>query len=369
MAIALNTPPRKAQPPIWQRQIFIGKKLKLKERQQLYQQWSTLLGAGLGIIDCLEIIIGQTRLPHIRDMLLRLKAGLEGGNSLSDSFAAEKGWFDSFEQQSIRIGEQTGRLAQVLGQLAAFYEKQLRLRRKLMQALSYPIVVITIAIGVVAFMLGKVVPMFEDIFSRFDAALPAITQLIMDASSVFRTHLGWLMLSALLVSMLGWRLSKNAVFQLQAAKLLLRLPLIGKLLLELHLARLSAALAMLLEARVPLDRALRLLEGMLRFAPLRASLPAVRQAVVQGESLCEAAGREKLFPLSFIQMLQVGEKTARLDEMLTHHARVSEEAAENRLNQLTQLLEPLLILSLGGLVAIILIAMYLPMFELSNVMG
>lgn len=370
MSISLTLPQAPAaRSSIWQRQIHPGRKLRLKERQQLYQQWSILLRAGLGIIDCLDILIGQAAAPHIKAMLQSLRHSLESGKSLADSLAAQQSYFDAFEQQSVRIGEQTGRLALVLEQLAAFYEKRLRLKRKMMQALSYPIVVILIAMGVMAFMLGMVVPMFEDVFSRFDASLPAITQLIMDASTFFRRHVLVLFLGSVSILGLGVFLGKKEGIRLRLSKLILRIPLIGKMLLLLHMARFAAALAMLMEARVPLDRSLLLVIEMLRFAPLKACLPAVRQAVVEGETLFEAVSREKLFPMTFTQMIQVGEKTARLDEMLAHYAKVTEEAAENKLNQLTQLLEPLLILTLGGMVAVILVAMYLPMFELSSVMG
>jgi type IV pilus assembly protein PilC len=150
---------------------------------------------------------------------------------------------------------------------------------------------------------------------------------------------------------------------------MLSIPLIGPMLLQLHMARFSAGLAMLMEAKVPLDQALDLVREMVRFAPLQVALPTLREAVIQGETFCEAVARESLFPISFTQMIHVGEKTARLDEMLAHYARVTEESAENKLNQLTQLLEPILILTLGGMVAVILVGMYLPMFELSSVMG
>jgi type IV pilus assembly protein PilC len=238
-----------------------------------------------------------------------------------------------------------------------------------MQALSYPIVVILIAVGVVAFMLGMVVPMFEDIFSRFDATLPAITQAIMGASAFFRNHIFFLLGFLLLVGGLGMYLAKKASVRLFLSNLILKVPIVGNMLLHLHMARLASGLNMLMEAKVPLDQALGLVQEMLGFAPFSVVMRRVRETVIQGESFNEAVKREKIFPISFTQMIAVGEKTARLTEMLAHYAKATEEEAEARLNQLTQLLEPMLILTLGGLVALILVAMYLPMFELSSVMG
>lgn len=357
------------KPSIWQRQLFASQKLKLKERQRLYQQWSILLKAGLSIIDCLDILIGQVPSAPIEELLSKLKSGLEKGESLSNSFAAQGDQFTAFEQHSIRIGEQTGQLGQVLAQLASFYEKRLGLRRKMIQALSYPLVVILIAVGVVAFMLGTVVPMFEDIFNRFDATLPGITQAIMHASGFFRNHILFLLGLLMLIGGLGVYLSKKAIVRLFLSNLILKLPLIGRMVLHLQMARLAAGLGMLMEAKVPLDQALDLVQEMMGFAPLRAVIPRIHQAVIQGSSFNEAVKKEKIFPISFVQMIQVGEKTARTDEMLDHYAKATEEEAEVQLNQLTQLLEPMLILTLGGLVALILVAMYLPMFELSSVMG
>jgi len=191
----------------------------------------------------------------------------------------------------------------------------------------------------------------------------------MDASTFFRMNIGMVFGGLTMSLVLVLWLRKRPVVQHLSASFLLKIPLVGNMLLQLHLARLAAGMAMLLQAKVPLDQATSLMVDMVRFAPLRAPLLRMREAIIQGEMLWEAAARERIFLQDFIQILQVGEKTAQLCEMLSHYAEIAEGGAEARLNQLTQLLEPLLILSLGGIVALILVAMYLPMFELSSVMG
>ena len=305
----------------------------------------------------------------MRALLEAIFEDLESGESLSESLSHREKHFNAFEIYTIRMGEQTGRMAYVLKSLASLYEKRIKLKRKVMQAFSYPIAVIVIAVLVLSFMIGKVVPMFEDIFSQFDAALPPITQAILDFSAFFRANLQWILLGTIAVIALFFQLRKNKQFRNFRTALMLKTPIFGRVMLKLQLSRLCYTFALLLKSKVKLDQALELLESIISFYPIQKRLPLIRQEVVEGGTLYDAIRKHSIFPPFLIQIIRVGEKTARLDEMLETLAQNLEEESEAGVSQLTQFLEPVLIIVLGMMVALILVAMYLPMFELSGAVG
>lgn len=358
-----------ARPSIWDQEIRLGPIISLKERLYFYQQLGSLLDSRLSLSECLLVLQEQGGNKKLVPILARIQSGIESGESFSEACRSQKKVFSPFEIQSIHMGEQSGRLTQVLPKIAAYFARKHKLRRKIMQALTYPIAVIVIAILVVAFMLGFVVPMFADIFQRFDAELPALTRFIMNLSQGLGDYFGLILPSMLGLGGLVFWMSKQSIYRDIFSRLSLRLPLLGTLLHKLHLARLSYALAMLLEAQVHLDESLALCAQISSLPPLRLALERSQDSIIAGESFHTAIHAESIFPPVFKQMIKVGEQTARIPEMLNKLAQNMEEESEVGLGQLTTFMEPLLIVLIGGLVAIILIAMYLPMFELSNAMS
>ncbi len=356
-------------PSIWNKEISFGPLLSLKDRQNLYHLMAILLESGLGILDCLQVIMEQSKKRKLRSLLTEIFEDLEAGESLSESLSHRKKHFNAFEVHTIRMGEQTGRMAYVLKSLAALYEKRIKLKRKVIQAFSYPIAVIVIAVLVLSFMIGKVVPMFEDIFNQFDAALPPITQAILDFSAFFRANLQWIALGTIAIITFFFQLRKNKQFRHFRTALMLKTPIFGRVMLKLQLSRLCYTFALLLKSKVKLDQALELLESIITFYPIQKRLPIIRQEVIEGGTLHDAIRKHDIFPPFLIQIIRVGEKTARLDEMLETLAQNLEEESEAGVSQLTQFLEPVLIIVLGLMVALILVAMYLPMFELSGAVG
>lgn len=364
-----EVPPNAKKDSIWDRDIRLGPPLGMKDKQSLYQMLAVLLESGLGILDCLEVLIDQSKKKAHTQLLEDIQVELQAGKSLSESIEAKPSYFNAFEIHSLKMGEETGRMAYVLKSLATFYEKRIKLKRKVLQAFSYPISVIVIAVLVLAFMIGKVVPMFKDIFDRFDTDLPPITQTILSLSDFFRDNFGYLLLGTIILGLGLFRLNKLEVFRAFRSAVLLRIPIIGKVILKLQLSRFCYAFALLLKSKVNLDQALALLQSTVTFYPIQKILPKIRQEVVEGETLYQSIKPYRIFPSFFTQIIRVGEKTARLDEMLEKLAQNLEEESEAGVNQLTQFLEPLLIIILGLMVAVILVAMYLPMFELSQAIG
>lgn len=355
-----------SQPSMWQRDIRLGPAMALKDKQQWYQLLGTLLGAGLGMLDCMEVLSDQFAKGRMKQLVQDLTLALEAGDALSEAMRQYPAYFSPFEIQSIQMGEATGKLPRVLTQLETYYERRVQLRRKVRQTLSYPIAVIVIAILVLIFMLAYVVPMFQDIFARFEAKLPPLTEAILALSDAFQAH-GLGILIGLGVGVAGLFYLKTRPFmQRVGAQLLMRIPILGPLYLKLQLARLSYSLSLMLQAKVTLDQALELAESLTSFFPLRSALQDVRSQVIGGVSLYEAMQQHEVFPLFFRQIIKVGEKTAQLDHLLEKLATQLDEESQAGVGQLTQFIEPMLIIVLGVMVATILISMYLPMFELSR---
>ena len=354
---------------IWEREIQLGSAVSLKEKQQLFHLLSILLSAGLGILDALEVMLDQIKKKRLKQIVSQIYCALEAGISFSDSLQKQGKYFSAFEIKTAQMGEQTGQMADVLLRLSELYEKRIQLKRKLIQALSYPTAVILVAALVLSFMIAFVVPMFQDVFDRFDSALPPITQTILDLSEFVTSH--GLVIVLGIISFIGLILfiRKKSWFQRLTAQLILKTPIMGGIILKLHLARFCFTLSLLLKARVNLDQALELLHQISTFYPLKSALLAVRKEVIEGKTIYEAFAAHAIFPLYLTQIIKVGEQTASLEKLLEKLGKSLEEESGAGISQLTQFLEPVLIIILGLMVAIILIAMYLPMFELSNAIG
>ncbi|MEL6194342.1 MAG: type II secretion system F family protein [Bacteroidota bacterium] len=354
---------------IWNRDIQLGSPISLKDRYQLYQFLGILMSAGLSILECITIIQEQIKKRKLRGILKEIGNHLQDGLSLAESMEQTPKYFSAFEIYNVQMGEQTGELVDILKNLASFYEKRIKLKRKLWQALSYPVSVILIALLVMVFMINYVVPMFQDVFKRFDAELPPITQFVLDLSHLFQAYASWALLGIGAVVILLLRLRKNEQWGAFTANLSIKLPILGPLLLKLQLARFCYSFSLLIRSKINMDQALLLLDKILTFPPLQSALIQIRQEVTVGNTLYDAMSAHTLFPTYFLQIVRVGERTAQLGNMMDKLAQSLDEESEAGINQLTQFLEPLLIMILGGMVATILVAMYLPMFELGNAIG
>lgn len=360
---------KEAKTSIWNREIELKPAFGAREKQRFFQLLGILLDSGLSITEGLEVIQGQQKKRLHKAIVAQITKALSEGQSLSEALRQQPKYFSTFEIFSIRMGEQSGQSVLVLQDLAAFHEKRLKLQRKLVQAFSYPAVVITIAFGVVYFMINFVVPMFRDIFARFDAELPDITNAVLYLSDLSTKYGGYVFLVMLGLFVLWTQLRKKRWYKSASSRLMLRIPLIGPIIGKVQVSRYCYSLALMLRSRVNLDQALELLEKVTTFEPLRATVAPVRKEVVEGKTLFQAMSSHAVFPSMLLQMVRVGEKTARLDDMLEQVAINLEDESETGISTLTSLLEPLLIVILGLVVGLILVSMYLPMFELSNTIG
>ena len=346
-------------------QLGRGGRPSAKQREALYLELGMLLGAGVDIKTALDLQVQQHRGP-LRTTLESLRTAVVGGSTVAAALESS-GHFSAYEFHSVRIGEETGRLADILGELARYYTRQIKQRRQLVQALAYPALVLSTAAGAVLFMLRFIVPMFADVFKRFGGELPPLTQAIVSLSTGVRAH-GLVVLALLVGSGLLVRgLSRVPAYRYAISRALLRVPVVGPLVRGVYLGRLCGSLALLTGAHVPLLQALALARQMLSFAPLARALEQVEARVLQGASLHESLAEfHFLFDARLVALVKVGEEVNKLDYFFTLLAQQYGEEVDYRAALLSTALEPLIMLFLGGVVGLILIGMYLPIFQISN---
>ncbi len=343
-------------------------KLKDARKEALFAELHSLLSAGLDFSRSFELLIAGEQEPATRALLKDLYGDVIRGESLGAAFEGSRR-FSPLDCGVLRIGEETGRLDECLAFLGDYYRKKIEQRRMVSSALSYPLIVLCTAVAVVAFMVLVIVPMFEQVYARMGGELPAITRAIIRFSKHFPAYLvGTLLaLGALGAVLIAGK--ENPTQQRMLSSLLLRLPLLGNILRKNIQARFCKLLYLLVGSGVPLLRSMEMLSGIVRFYPYRKSFGEICRGLNRGERFAEGMARhEELYGIKFITLARVGEETGRLSEMLRNQGNELTRELEHRLKLLGSLLEPILILGIGILVATILIAMYLPMFKLGSVM-
>jgi type IV pilus assembly protein PilC len=344
---------------------LFGSALPDKIKESFYLELGVLLAAGVDIRGALDIIQAEQPKKKYRLYFSDLSKQIVGGATLSAAMQSG-GLFTPYEFFSIRIGEETGKLVMVLAELAVYYKKRIDQRRQIIGALTYPVLVLTIAGFAVGFMLTYVVPMFADVLKRFGGDLPYITRLVMRLSELFRRSAG--VFIALLTGTIAIAVSqrKKIWFRRYISQLLLRIPLVGELISKTYLSRFSTTMALLIGSRIPMLQALELIKKMIGFYPIEHSLDAVAAAVMSGCSLHDSLSNHKIYPQKMISLIKVGEEVNQLDLFFSKVSAQYSSEVEHRTNVLSKFLEPLIIVGLGLVVGVILIAMYLPLFKLGQ---
>ena len=334
-------------------------------RERLFRELNLLLHAGVDPRSVLELLWKTQPDEGTRRIVGQVRDGVMRGSLLSTAME-QAGSFTPHEVYSIRIGEESGRLADVSLQLAEHYADRLKLRRMVRQAFAYPLFILVITLGVVLFMMNVVVPMFAQVFARSGAELPALTRHVLSASDFIRTAWPFLLLAAAGLVFAFLLVRKQRAWRIWSERIGLRVPVLGPLRRKALMARYSRTMAFLLGSGAPLDRALELSERMAGSPKLERALADIRNEVVKGRPLHEAMRAHDLFDAQMVTMVAVAEEVKQLDAM---HLRISERYAadvQHRTAMLGSVLEPATILVIAVLVGTVLVAMYLPMFKLST---
>jgi len=333
----------------------------------LTRQLATLLAAGLTVEQALNAVIEQSETETERQLLAAVRGEVLGGQSLAWALARHPAAFPEVYLTLVDAGERSGRLADVLARLAEYTEEREQLRGKVLLAFVYPALVTGVAVAVVTGLLVYVVPQVVQVFQNTNQALPLLTRALIGLSGFLRGYGGFVVI-ALAAAALGARaaLAVPAIRE-RWQRRLLRTPVAGPLHRDLNSARLAATLAILVGSRVPLLTALRAGAGVVASLPMRRALEEAAARVQEGSGLARALGASKRFPPLMVHMIASGEASGRLGELLERAAAQQARSLERRIAAFIALLEPLLILAMGGLVLIIVLAILLPIFELNQI--
>lgn len=346
--------------------VSFGKTLNDKAKQQFYAEFHSLLDAGMDIQRSMDIIIEEQTKKKKIELYSKIHSDLVSGNSLSDALK-NSDQFTPYEYQSIRIGEESGRLKTVLFHLQEYYHNKVKLRKHLTSVFTYPAFVFLITIGVLYFMLNTVVPMFQEVFQQFGQDLPWLTQQIISISENFSTYVLVFLVIVGGIVLVHFSQRKEEWYRKWTGNLLIRLPIFGKLFKKIYLARLTQSLGLLMVSRTPLVRSLELVKEMIRFYPLEEVLENAKAEILKGNSLHEGLQGSIMIDKRFISLIKIAEEINKLDDTFQRMTDQLNEDIDHQTKLIGTLMEPFIILLIGAVVGIIMVAMYLPMFNLSNV--
>lgn len=346
---------------------FLEKKFGAKEKEGFYSELGLLLSTGVDIKTAFEIIEEDIPNKKHKALLEQIKNDIISGMRIFEAISKHDKIFSKYEAQSIKIGEETGKLADVLKELGAFYLSSIKLRRQIIGVMTYPVVVISMAILIVYFMLSFVVPIFSDIFTQTGGELPEITQFLIKlshkSSAIFYTL--FLLITAFVL--LHKTQSKKKWYRHYTSKFFLKIPVVNKLIQKIYLARFCQSMKLLAGARVMINEALDLVRNMIEYYPMEQALEEVKNEVVkEGKLLNESLAKHSIFPKKLVALIKLSEEVNAPELIFEKlHQQYSAEI-EHQQAVVGKLIEPIFIILLGVFVGFILVAMYLPMFEMSS---
>ncbi len=351
--------------------LFGKKKVKVEEILIFSKQFATMVKAGLPILQVLVMLRDQLESPAIKEVIEDIRKSLEGGVTLSKCFEKYPQYFDNVYVNLIKAGEASGKLDVFLLKIVDSLEKKEKIKKKIKGALMYPSIMFTVAIVVSAFMLVKVVPVFAKMYDGMGIALPKPTAVIMSMSDFLRGTGGMVMFISIISIIFGFRflVAKNAAFRYRWHKQVLKLPLFGDMILKSLLARISLILGNLSAAGVNLLESLEIAKSVSNNVVVTEALENVKKGVFSGDTLTKLFLKEPLFPPTFSQLISVGEQTGQLDEMFGSVAAYYEEEFDNTVDNMSSMIEPIMIVFMGIMIGGLMIAMYSPIFNVGALIG
>lgn len=331
--------------------------------------FSTMIDAGLPLIQCLSILADQEENKAFAKILRTIKEDIEGGTSLTDALKKHPKVFDDLFVNLIAAGEAGGILDVVLARLSAYLENAMKLKAAVKSAMTYPITVLCIAAGVVTLLLLKVIPTFQKMFADMGGELPGPTQVVVSMSEFMQNY--WWMLGVIVAAMvIGLKMfykTEKGHWTIDA--LLLKAPLIGNVLRKVAVAKFTRTLATMMSSGVPILEGLNIVSKTAGNVVIEAAVVKTRQAISEGQSIAEPLSSSGVFPPMVVQMIAVGEATGALDIMLNKIADFYDDEVDAAVKGMTAMIEPIMMVFLGGVCGGMIIAMYLPIFKMASVVG
>jgi type II secretory pathway component PulF len=348
--------------------VLFGESFGNKKKQAFYQELAVLLKAGITIKEALTLIIESFKQKADKELIQTALDDVINGKPFSEALLISKS-FSEYEYYSLKIGEETGTTAQVCHELGVFYERKNEQKRIIIAALTYPAIVLTTALLVVVFMLSYVVPMFQDIFKQNNVELPMLTRIIVKLSSLVKSFGVYGILFFIIVFIVAQMFKDNAVYKKTVHYFMLKIPVLGPFISKVYLAQFTQAVTLLTTAKVPMLNSIQMVKKMIRFVPLQEALEKVEIGILKGNSLSMSLKQNPMFDNRIISLVKVAEETNQTEYVFKQLNEQYNQEVVLQSKIMTTVLEPFIILFVGIIVAVLLIAMYLPMFQLSSAIG
>ena len=345
------------------------RRFSLKDLAVTTRQLSTLIKAGIPVIQALTAIIDQLEASPLRKIIIQVKETVNSGGTLADALAEHPRAFSELYVNMVRAGESAGALELILGRLADYNEKSLALRNKVRAALVYPIAMSVIGTLVVVFLMVKIVPNMVKIFIDIEQSLPAPTRALIAISNFLQNYWWVLLFVFFLLYFLKRRIGATARGKYFFDKVKLNLPLLGQTARKMAVSRFTRTLSILTASGIPILRALDIVQNVVNNAVLADAIEKSREAVRHGDSIAEPLRRSKVFPPIVIHMIAIGEASGKLEEMLTSVAESYDSEVDATVSGLTALIEPIMIIVMGAIVMFIVLSIMLPIFQMNMSIG
>lgn len=348
---------------------FRPKRVGGKELAIFTRQLATMLESGLPLVQALEALASQQKNPYFQEVIRKVKNSVQGGSSLAEALKEFPKVFDHLYCQMVEAGETGGNLDVILARLATYLEKIQAIKSKIKHAMMYPAVIVFVTIVVLSIILIFVIPKFAQMFAEAGQALPLPTQIVIAVSYLTKRYFPFFVLGLVVMALLLRRYYRTEKGRYRIDKLLLRLPIFGDLLHKSALARFSRTLSSLIASGVPLLQGLSIAGRVSGNRVIEKVVEEVRVSVAEGQPIAEPMALSGYFPHMVTQMISVGEATGALEQMLDKVADFYEDEVDRTVDTLSTLIEPILIVFLGGIIGSIIISLYLPIFRLASVVG
>jgi type IV pilus assembly protein PilC len=345
------------------------KKIKPEELVIFSRQLATMVNAGIPLVQSLDILSEQMESISFRQIVSTVRGDVEAGSSLSAALEKHPKLFTMLYTNMVRAGETSGMLDEILDRLAGYLEKSGSLQRKVKSAMVYPAVVSLMAVGITLVLLLKVIPTFKEIFASLGGTLPAPTQLLITISDTLRSYFIYVVIVLGIIGFVIGKLVQTPAGKLRFDQIKLKMPVFGPLLRKVAVARFSRTLSTLIRSGVPILGALEIVAKTSGNVVIEQAVESSRVGIREGESISAPLAKSKAFPPMVTRMISVGEESGELEKMLTKIADFYEDQVDAAVSGLTSLIEPLIIAFLGIVVGSIVVAMFLPIFKISELIG
>jgi len=346
-----------------------SRRVKEKELVVFTRQFATMIDAGLPLVQCLEILASQQENTAFKEILQKVKGDVEAGSTFADALRKHPRVFNDLFCNLVAAGEAGGILDTILNRLAAYIEKTMNLKKKVKGAMVYPSVVLSIALVVVAGLLLFVIPVFQKMFADMGGTLPAFTQFVIYLSDVMRRYFIYIAGALVLLGVAFVRWYRTERGRIIVDDLLLKIPVIGPLIKKVAIAKFTRTLGTMLSSGVPIMEGLDIVARTSGNKTIERAILRTKVSIGEGKTIAEPLGASRIFPAMVVQMISVGETTGALDSMLSKIADFYDDEVDTAVTALTSLIEPALMVFLGITVGGLVIAMYLPIFQMAAVIG